>query len=298
MDIWSVCNQKGGVGKTTTAIETSTRVAYHLALESSHKKVLVIDLDSDRSFTDLLLPDYNPAITNRSIVQWMLNPREPVTTFIEQYTFTYGDQNVTIDIVPGSEDLEDFPEMFRALRNIPPEIKNMQGVLPYLMNSPEVQGTYEVVILDLGPGLTAIMKAAISAARYVIVPVTPSVPAIAATKRFVAKVNRLTADRVMMGSRTTTNIAGAFVSNFDTTNSVQCAIVNGVESNGQRSPGIGDTLRKLQTPLFTTFIPTDDKAVEMAALRHRPIWVAAPGSLAGMAFAKLVDEIWADIAVA
>ena len=60
-----ICNKKGGVGKTATAVNLSS------ALTRAGKKVLVLDLDSQHNATQILTPK-GITLTKQSVTLWKI----------------------------------------------------------------------------------------------------------------------------------------------------------------------------------------------------------------------------------
>jgi chromosome partitioning protein len=71
MKVISVASQKGGVGKSTTAISLSAGLA------RQGKKVLIIDIDSQANSSKVLIPDYQTFRSEQTIYQTILR-RQPL----------------------------------------------------------------------------------------------------------------------------------------------------------------------------------------------------------------------------
>ncbi len=137
--ILAVTNQKGGVGKTTTACE----LAYLLG---ENHKTLAIDLDSQRNFSMYAGADLDaPGIFE------VLNA---------EILFTDAVQKVkTFDMLVSSKKLADSPKLFGE----PDDIFLLQDVLE--------DSDYEYIVIDTAPARSPMLYMAYVASDYII-PVT------------------------------------------------------------------------------------------------------------------------------
>lgn len=141
----ALANQKGGVGKTTTAVSLAAQLA------SAGRRVLVIDLDPQANATSALGLERQP----RRSIHGVLLRDEPIT---EAITKTAIDG---LDVVPSSADMagaevELVPLLAREFR---------------LRASLAAASNYDIVLIDSPPSLGLLTVNALAAARYVIVPV-------------------------------------------------------------------------------------------------------------------------------
>lgn len=151
MRTFAIVNRKGGVGKTTTAIN----LAYVLAT-SFQMRVLLVDADGQANATNTLLPrgEYDGlGALMRGIA--VCYDELVVHTDVEG-----------LDVLPASEDLwaldleavtSDSGRSFRALRD--------------LREAVEEDGSYDVIVIDCPPNLSTACVAAILASDAIIIPV-------------------------------------------------------------------------------------------------------------------------------
>jgi chromosome partitioning protein len=149
--IIAIANQKGGVGKTTTAINLSASMA---ALEY---RSLVIDADSQANATSGLSSGLSitPKDVRKSIYDCMIG-REKIENLIIKTSFEY------LDIVPSHIDLVGAEvEMI----NIEQREERMKQVLE------TVKDKYDFIFIDCSPSLGLVTVNALTAADSVLVPV-------------------------------------------------------------------------------------------------------------------------------
>lgn len=145
--IIAIANQKGGVGKTTTAINLAASLA---VLE---KKILLIDADPQANATSGM--GFDTRTIKTSIYECLIQDQDP--TQIVLNTEIKG-----LDLIPSHIDLVGAEiEML----NLPNREKVMKQVIAKLSDN------YDFVLIDCSPSLGLITVNALSAANSVIIPV-------------------------------------------------------------------------------------------------------------------------------
>lgn len=164
MKIIAVSNQKGGVGKTTTA----TNLAYGLQLRG--KKVLLVDSDPQGNSTDTWRAkntDGYPTLSD------LLFSNEPVEECIQHTEVG--------DILAGDPILEDAE---KHLKGIPGYFRLKNRLAP-------LESKYDYIIIDTPPNLGLLLQNALIAADGVIVPITCGRYSLQGMSRFIDTVNEV-----------------------------------------------------------------------------------------------------------
>ncbi len=145
--IIAIANQKGGVGKTTTAINLGASLA---ALEY---KTLVVDADPQANCTSGL--GMNPKEIRKSIYDCMISEVD-IKDVILQTSFDY------LDIIPSHIDLVGAEIEMINIKNR--EERMREALAPIKKN-------YDFILIDCSPSLGLVTVNALTAADAVIVPV-------------------------------------------------------------------------------------------------------------------------------
>ena len=142
----TLCNQKGGVGKTTTTVNLGA------ALAEQGQRVLMVDLDPQGALTAYWgLETENSSVT---IYQLLLNDSQPATEAIRRV-------RERIDVIPADIDLAAAEiELFSAL--------GRERILKELLS--KVQDGYDFVMVDCPPNLGLLTVNALVACHGVIIP--------------------------------------------------------------------------------------------------------------------------------
>ncbi|HSN43311.1 MAG TPA: ParA family protein [Propionibacteriaceae bacterium] len=145
--IIALCNQKGGVGKTTTTINLGA------ALAETGRSVLLVDFDPQGSLSVGL--GVNPHTLDKSIYNLLLSRQYTVDEVIAPTTVE------GLDILPSNIDLS------AAEVQLVSEVAREQTLSRVLE---KVRDRYDIILIDCAPSLGLLTVNALTAADKVIVP--------------------------------------------------------------------------------------------------------------------------------
>ena len=145
--IIAIVNQKGGVGKTTTAVNLTA------ALNDLGKKVLLCDFDPQANATSGV--GFDPRNIKTSIYECIIDDAEPRNIILNTAT-------PYLDLLPAHIDLVG-AEI--ELINLPNREKMMRKVLA------PIKEDYDFILIDCSPSLGLITVNSLTAADSVIIPV-------------------------------------------------------------------------------------------------------------------------------
>jgi len=255
--ILAIANQKGGVGKTTTAINLST------ALAAIGERVLVIDLDSQgNASTGLgidvparLATSYNVLIGESSLVEAAVPTAIPGLKIVTANTDLVGLE---------AELISEGDRPFR-LRNAVAELNaNWQ-------NLPEAD-RYTYVLIDCPPSLSVLTLNAMAAAHAVLVPVQCEFFALEGISQFKA-----TIDQIRATLNPVLDIQGVVLTMHDARTALSREVVANVRSFF--GPKVYDTL-----------IPRNTRVAE-APSHGKPLILYDYDCAGSQAYIRLASEI-------
>jgi len=145
--IIAIANQKGGVGKPTTAINLAASLA---ALE---KKVIIIDADPQANATSGIGIDTRQV--KSTVYDCLVDGKEPADAVMVTNVENLSIMPSNIDLVGAEIEMLEMPEREKILKKI----------------LSAISGNYDYVIIDCSPSLGLLTVNALTAANSVIIPV-------------------------------------------------------------------------------------------------------------------------------
>lgn len=146
--IISIANQKGGVGKTTTAINLGS------ALANLDRKVLLIDMDPQGNCSRGVGININTI--SKTILDALLGQQD-INNVIKRTTFK------NLDVLPGNINLANFNSSINNISNTP------QFALKEAIK--KIKNNYDYILIDCPPSLGLLTINALTASNSILVPV-------------------------------------------------------------------------------------------------------------------------------
>lgn len=193
----SVINNKGGTGKTTTALNLAA------ALKSKRKKVLLIDLDSQCNLSNI----FNIENKEAHIGNLMLGKIELNDCIVK---------TDTVDIIPSVSNLLEYEYM---INNEPGREYLLQEVL-------ENNTNYDYIIMDCPPSLGTLAINSLVAADYYIVPMQAENFAFQGLDRILE-----TASKVQRRMNTNLQLAGILMVKLQPRTKFSQAVIKNIAQN-------------------------------------------------------------------
>jgi chromosome partitioning protein len=198
----SVCNQKGGVGKSTTSINTACYLA------TMGKYVLLVDLDSQANATLGLGISLNPDHPN--VYHSLIVDQNPETIIRKTSIFGF-------DILPASQ----------SLAGATVELVTMderEYRLKKVLNS--IRTNHDYILIDCPPSLGLLTVNALAASEHVLIPVQCEYFALEGLSQLLNTINL-----VRQGLNPDLQVLGVLLTMYDKRNQLSRQVLNEVNKN-------------------------------------------------------------------
>lgn len=254
----AICNQKGGVGKTTTTVNLG------VGLAMQGKKVLLVDADPQCDLTTCLgwsdTDNLKNTLSDKMMEVVRGSESNPLNGILHH--------KENVDLVPASSDLFDFEISLVTAMNREVILKN------YLS---EVKNKYDYVLIDCSPSLGMMTLNSLSAADSVIIPV---------------QAHYLSAKCMTQLLRTVNKVKRYINPNLQ----IDGILLTIVDNRTNLAKSTVDTLRQnfgSHIKIYKSQIPMAIRAAEVAS-KGESIYAYEPKSTVSKAYAEFTKEVLAD----
>ena len=255
--ITAICNQKGGVGKTVTAVNLG------IGLAREGKRVLLVDMDAQGSLTASLgykrpdqMEDTLAEILVRVIADEPLSPGEGIIHQAEG-----------VDLLPANIELS-------GLEVTLVNTMSRETILRDYLNN--VRDQYDVILLDCCPSLGMLTINALAAADEVLIPMMAHYLSIKGMEQLIRTISNVKR-KINPGLQ----IAGVLITMADMRTNYSREIVDLLRGS------YGAKLR-----IFNSIIPLSIRAAETSA-EGKSIYLHDPAGKVSAAYAALTREVLA-----
>ena len=255
--ITAICNQKGGVGKTVTAVNLG------IGLAREGKRVLLVDMDAQGSLTASLgykrpdqMEETLAEILGRVIADEPLSPGEGIIHQAEG-----------VDLLPANIELS-------GLEVTLVNTMSRETILRDYLNN--VRDQYDVILLDCCPSLGMLTINALAAADEVLIPMMAHYLSIKGMEQLIRTISNVKR-KINPGLQ----IAGVLITMADMRTNYSREIVDLLRGS------YGAKLR-----IFNSIIPLSIRAAETSA-EGKSIYLHDPAGKVSVAYAALTREVLA-----